>query len=183
MIFIILSFSLLLLVLLFLILPKYQELSRLNAKIEAKETELRYTKEHFLRLKNLSKKLEEYQTQLQKIDAALPSDSSLTLLSVINFIEKTASPNGVILKDINSTSIISPKATQFPQKGAKPVQSPSDVKELRIDFEVTGSYPALKNFLRTLEKSAKLIEVEKLSFSFEETEIFLFSLGIKTYSY
>jgi len=180
---IIISFLLLLLVFLFLVWPKYQELTEINAKIDSKETELRYAKEHFSELKKLSQKLEEYQAQLAKVDSALPSNAPLSLLSVINFLQKEASNNGLIFKNLNSTFITLPKTSAASSKRTATPKSVTNIKEIKIDFELTGTYPALKNFLRVIENSARIIDVENLSFSFEESPIFSFFLSVKTYSY
>ncbi len=177
---IIICFFFILLISLFLIWPKYQELRALKVEVEEKETEFRYLEEYFSKLDQSSQELKKYEAQLSKIDFALPSDSSLTLLSLINFLQKASSQNGLVFKELNSFSIISPKPLAETPGLRTP---PFNIKEIYLDFEVAGSYSALKNFLNTLEKSAKLVEVEKISFSFEEGEIFSFSLKIKTHSY
>ena len=179
---IIICFFLILLISLFLIWPKYQELRALKVEVEEKETEFRYLEEYFSKLNQLSQELKKYEAQLSKIDFALPSDSSLTLLSLMNFLQKASSQNGLVFKEFSSFSIILPKPLaeiSSPQES----QLPSGIKEIYLNFEVAGSYSALKNFLNTLEKSAKLIEVEDVSFSFGEEEIFSFGLKIKTHSY
>lgn len=165
-----------------MIWPKYQKLSTLKLEIENKETEFRYIEEYFAKLNQLSQDLKKYENQLSKIDFALPSDSSSTVISLINFIQKASSQNGLILKKLKSFSIILPKPpAQAP--GAPQAQPTSKVKDISIDFEVSGSYFSLKSFINTLENSAKIIEAENLSFSVEKEEISSFSLEIKTYSY
>lgn len=165
-----------------MIWPKYQESEALRLKIEEKETEIRYLEAYFSNLNQLSQELEGYEVQLSKIGFALPSDSSLALISLINFLQKASSQNGLIFKELGSFSIISPKTlTETP--GLPETKPPSEIKEIHLSFEVAGSYSALKNFLHTLEKSARLIEVENISFVYEEVEIFSFNFEIKTYSY
>lgn len=164
---------------LFLIWPKYQKLSNLSREIEAKETELHYIEEYFAKLNRLSEELKKYENQVSKIDFALPSDSSLALLSLINFLQRAGSQNGLIFTKLGSFSLTSPKVPT----GTPTPETPSKIKEISLGFEVSGSYFAFKNFLETLEKSAKLIEVETSSFSSEEGGIFSYNLNIKTYSY
>ena len=165
----------------FLIWPEYQKFSTLQQEIKAKETELGYIEEYFFKLNQLSKEIENYQSQLAKLSSSLLSDSSLTTISLINFIQSASSQNGLILKKIESFTIASPKPAT-PSPGVS--QPTTKVKEISFGFETSGSYFALKNFLNTLEKSAKIIEVENVSFSFaEKEEIPTFELKIKTYSY
>jgi len=167
---------------LFLIWPKYQELSTLGIDIENKETEFRYIETYFAKLEQTSQELKNYGDQISKINFALSPDSSSTLLSLVNFIQNAASQNGLILSKINSFSVSSPKS-QVQGAVTPSTQAASKIKEISVDFEMTGSYFALKNFLNTLEKSAKIIDVENISFSVKEREISSFSLKIKTYSY
>jgi len=174
----------------FLLWPKYQELTGVQAKIEGKKKELQYLQDYFSKLNQLSQKLKKYETQLSKIDFALPSDPSLTLLSLVEFLQKASFQNGLIFQNLGSFSITSPKSstTTSPRLSTTSpelleVETPSNIKELYISFEVAGSYSALKNFLNTLEKSAKIIEVEDVSFSSGEETTLSFSLSIKTYSY
>ena len=166
----------------FLVVPKYKKFETLKQKIDGKETELRYIESYFSDLERLSQKLKEHESQLSKIDFALPSDSSLSLLSLINFLQTANSQNGLVFKKLSSFSITSPKIAAKAPVSIQP-QPLSKIKEIHLGFEVSGSYSALKNFLETLEKSARLIEVENISFSFEEGKIFSFNLKIKTYSY
>jgi len=179
---IIICFFLILLIAFFLIWPKYQELKGIEAEIKVKKTELQYSEEYFSKLNQVSQRLKGYEAQLAKIDFALPSDASLSLLSLMNFLQEASFQNGLVFKEFGSYSIASPKpAATTP--GSPETELPAKIKEIRLNFEVSGLYSALKNFLIALEKSAKIIEVESISFSFEEGEIFSFALNIRTYSY
>jgi len=158
--------------------PRYQELNNLWAQIKNKELEIQYQNEYYQELNSLSQKLEERQEGLAKIDSALPSKPRLP--SLLKFFQKTASENGLILTSAGEFSIKS-----LPE---------ANLKEIQNSLNLSGSYPALKNFLRALEKSARLIEVDSISFSASRlpatpgvpeariSEIFNFQLKIKTYS-
>ena len=165
----------------FLIWPKYQKLESLKVDIENKELELRQTEDYFAKLERTAEDLKEYQDQLSKIDLALPDNSSFAAISLINFIGNSSGANGLILKKLKSFSITSPKLPA--QAPGAPAQPQSKIKEISVDFEVSGSYFALKNFIQTLENSAKIIEVENLSFSVEKEETPSIDLKIKTFSY
>jgi len=165
----------------FLIWPKYQKLESLKIDIENKELELRQTEDYFAKLERTAEDLKEYQDQLSKIDLALPNDSSFAAISLINFVGNASDTNGLILKKLKSFSITSPKLPA--QASGVPAQPQSKVKDVSVDFEVSGSYFALKNFIQTLENSAKIIEVENLSFSVEKEEVPSIDLKIKTFSY
>jgi Tfp pilus assembly protein PilO len=152
----------------FLIWPKYQELEALKLKIFQKQLEFQSQEEYLTDLKNASQELEKYQESLSKIDSALPEDASLPAL--FDFFQKASSQSGLVLGNFGSVTI-SPKEE-------------STLKEIRLALSLSGSYSALKDFLSILENSARMVEVENISFSSpSEKEPFFFKLGIKVYSY
>lgn len=151
----------------FLVWPKYQELKLKRAEVYKKETELRNLRDYGAEIGFLSEELKKYSEELAKIDSALPSRFSL--LSALNYLQKTTSENGLIFKNY-SLSTLSPKE--------------AGIKEFRLAMDVSGSYNSFKNFLSVLENNSRLFEVEKISFSLPEKEKpFDFTIGIKFYSY
>lgn len=153
-----------------LVFPKYQDFKFLQKEISQKETELQYNKEYFLNLSNLSEELKKYSDNLSKIDFALPSGPSIPIL--FDFLQKTSSQNGLILKRIGEVTTI-------------PFKEKITVKEYQLALSLSGSYSSFKSFLSSLEKSARLIEVESISFASPKSkeEPFSFSLKIKFHSY
>ena len=153
-----------------LIRPKYQELNFLKLEIVQKQVELQKTKDYFANLYNISEELKKYQEPLSKIDSVLPPDVSLP--SLLDYLEKIGSQNNLALKEIGSV------ATSISKE--RPA-----IQEHFLNLSLSGYYPSFKNFLSTLEKSARLIEIESISFSSpkERENPFPFELGIKVYSY
>lgn len=154
-----------------LVFPKYQELSSLRQKIEEKKAEINNQDEYFSNLKKISEELKNYQIQLAKIKTALPSNPFLSLPILLDFFQKASFQSGLVLKEIKTPSIQA--SPDF-----------KEIQEIALTLVVSGSYPSFKNFLSILEKSARLIQVENISFSGEKKEASLdFNLKIKTYSY
>lgn len=153
------------------ILPKSQSLFFLIKEISQKESSLSIQQEYFQELQKTSEELKKYEETFLKIDLALPPEPYLSLAELLNFLQKSSSQSGLSLKKISSVSV-SPK---------------EDLKESKIELILNGSYPSFKNFLSVLEKSARLIKIERISFSVperrEEDETFDFNLTIKVYSY
>lgn len=150
----------------FLLYPKYQDFVVLKKQVEAKENQLQSKQEYLSNLSQNSEKLKEYQEKLLVVDTALPS--LLSLPSLFDLLQKTASQNGLIVKDMDSSSIVNPEGIQ----------------EVRVDLKAVGLYSGFKSFISVLEKSARMIEIESFSFSTpEKGEIFDFILTIKAYSY
>lgn len=155
-----------------LILPKKEALDFSQKRVEEKKTEIQSKEEYFVNLKHLSEELKNYQTQLSKIDSALPEDPGLPIL--FDFLQKSAAQSGLVLTSVKP--LLSPARPTLEEE--KP-----EFQETKIELTVSGSYSAFKNFLSILEKSARLIELESLTFSTPKEETFKFDLRIKVYSY
>lgn len=155
----------------FFVFPEYRNLKNLTTEVREKKAELQYKKEYYSNVKRISEELKKYESEISKIDSAFPSRPFLP--SLFNFLEKTAIQNGLILKQIGKFSIT-------------PSKENLEIKNIYIEIIAGGSYPAFKNFLSALEKTARLVEVENIVFSsptLEEEKLFSFELKIKTHSY
>jgi len=64
-----------------------------------------------------------------------------------------------------------------------------EIKEIKTSFSVSGSFTAFKNFIFALERSARMVKIENISFRSgtktekTPTETFDFSFGVKIYSF
>jgi Tfp pilus assembly protein PilO len=150
-----------------LVWPKYQETKSLTSKIEEVDFAIKNQEDYFLYLVDLGDKIEkDYKDKITFIDYALPRDSNLPLL--FYFMIKTCSQNGLILTGI-STNASEPSEDQ--KQGI-----------ITINLGVSGSYTSFKNFVSTLENSARLFNIESVNFSSpqKKDEPFNFSLNVKT---
>ncbi len=168
----------------FFLYPKYQNLQLLRTEASQKEFELQYKEEYFTRLKDIGKELEQYQEGLSKIDSALPD--ALSLPALFDFFQKTTSENGLLLENINFSSVSKSSSSRKAQEVFQ--ESLSGVQGICFSLDLSGSYSAFQNFLLALEKSARLWEPESFSFSLkldeeQETPNFSFNLHLKTHSY
>ncbi len=163
----IICFGLTLIIGLVLCLPKYQEMRYTQNKVDGKKIEIQSKQDYFSKINEVSEKLKEYPEELAKIDIALPVKVSLPFL--YDFFQRISSQNGLVLENISGG----------------PSKSERAVQEIKINLSLSGSYSAFENFLSLIEKSARMIEVENMSFSFpiKQGESLSFSLVVKTYSY
>jgi len=158
------------------VFSKYQNLNLLQLKVKEKEAEFQSGKEYFSNLDDISEKLKEYEENLSKINSALAAEPGLPAL--FNFLQTAASQNGLVLRKIAPT-LPSPLKEELVKEGWSP-----EIRETGINLIVTGSYSSFKNFLSILEKTARMVEVESISFSvLEEAGPIDFNLRIKVYSY
>jgi len=149
--------------------PKSQQLQTLKNMIQERQQELKAEQEYFLKIGRIKNKLEEYPEALSKINSALPVSHSVP--SLLNFFQKASSQSGLVFKEVSPFTI-------------SPAGEATGIKKIQLSFTVVGSYTSFKNFISIVEKSARLIEIENISFSSpKEGDLFTFSLRITTNSY
>jgi Tfp pilus assembly protein PilO len=144
--------------------PKQTSLSILNSQLLQKRHEFETSDRYFQEVSKTSEKLKNYQSEISKIDNALPEDPSIP--SLFDFLQKSSSKSGLLLENIGSVS--------FSEEGS--------LKKWTTNLELKGDYPSFKNFISNIEKSARLIKVEKISILSEE-ESLSFALTVSVFSY
>jgi Tfp pilus assembly protein PilO len=166
---IIISFALVLILGGLILWPRFQDLRLLNRQIGEMQAQLQSQENYFSKLNDTKAEFKTYELELSKIDSALPDDPSLP--SLLNFIQKACSQSGLVLKSI------SPFASSA-------LEEKTQLQASQTSIQVSGPYSVFKNFLATLENSARLIEVENIAFSSpQEENIINFNLKIKVTSY
>ena len=130
----------------FLIWPEYQKWQDLIVNVADKKAELETVKEYFSSLEATSEELKTHQEALAKIQSALPNDPSVP--SLMNLIQKSALENGILLKKVDSFSV-----------------SGESIKKITIPVTVVGAYSSLKGFISSLEKSARIIDINVITYS------------------
>lgn len=150
------------------VFPKKGDLDSLTKKIVEKKAELQSKEIYFASLGKTSQEFEKYPTQLAKIASALPQSSQLPAL--FDFLQKASSQTGVVLTSIT------------PASAGKSSGGSEGLNENAVNLVASGTYSDFQDFLKTLEGSSRLIEVENISFSIRE-KVADFSLKIKAYYY
>jgi Tfp pilus assembly protein PilO len=185
-------------------LPEYGDFQTLKLKLEAERKRIAYAEEHFSKLQDISRKLEEYKDEIKKIDSALPVEFSISAL--FNFIQGNCSKNGLILEEISldKSSLsglgkITPgensASSEASQTGAQldVRQEGDDIEDIPFSISVFGTYSGFKDFITDIYKNARIIEVDSIEFSSDFSEegieagsredLFVFDLRLKTHHY
>lgn len=150
-----------------LIWPEYQKNNSLSSDIEKADYGISKQEGYFSDLKDLDDEIEnKYKDKIALIDYAFPKDPNLPLL--YDFVIKTCAQEGLILTGISNS-----------------ISAESDNEEkgiISINLQVSGSYSNIKDFIYAMENSARIFNVETVSFSSPEEEgsPFNFSLKIDT---
>lgn len=170
----------------FLVVPEYKNFRGLQADLSEKTAEFNAQHDYYSAINKTYFDLRSRQEDIKKIDDALPQDPNLGRL--IYYFQKTASENGMMIKDLflsKSSSAVS----------ANNANSSNIVKDLVFSIGLIGDYPSLGNFIIALEKSARLFEITNISFGssqiqsssstpqFDIQQTYNFNLEIKARSY
>ena len=149
--------------------PRYESFRDLKVLLERKEVELGQKKEYFDKLRETSRKLQNYQEPLAKIETAVPNEPSIS--SIFYFIQQVSAQSGLILQEIEIDAI------------DRSSDQTSEVGAITFSVNVAGAYPAFKNFLNAVYQSTRLIEIEKitLSTSKERGVLFDFDITLETH--
>ena len=151
--------------------PRFQDMEEIRESVMGVKQTLEQREVHFLKAKKDRDRLEGYQEQLAKIRFALPDDVELSALTFFRFLQKTTIETGLILTEVGAFAISSPEERP-------------EIQKTQFDFQVKGPYTAFKTFLVRLEKSARIIKVEEISFSApDEGGLFTFDIRIRVHSY
>lgn len=165
----------------FLVRPEYNKFLVLRADLAEKKAEFNAKYEYFSVITEKYFNLQDRKEEIKKIDDALPEGKNLGRL--FYFFQKIAAENGLIPKDV----LLSKAAATGQQ---------SELSNTNFSLAILGNYSALENFIISLERSARLFEITKISFGsssksgakaplsqFQTQGSFTFSLEVKTQSY
>jgi Tfp pilus assembly protein PilO len=166
------------------VVPKYQEYQELTMKIL--ESHAQYSGEsiYYARVSDVLLGLETRKEVLDKIQGSLPN--SFSLGPVVDFIQQKGTENNVKITSVMFSQISPLSLDQVPY--AKAV---GEIKNSAFTASVTGSYQGLKNFLSAMDNSARLFEMDSVSFSKIDSistarnrvQEYVLKLEVKTHSY
>jgi len=166
-----LTLFIILLLVFFLVVPEYNKFSQLQTQLGEKQAEYRAQYDYYAAISKTYEDLQSRQSDVNKIDTALPQDPILGKL--IYFLQETARVNGLNVKDLFLSKLSS--------AGGK--TSVGIVKDIGLSMDVSGDYGSLESFMISLERSARIFEITSISFGSSSNPPYNFSLQIKTHSY
>ena len=164
------------------VVPKYQEGKDLENSLVQKQVAYNEDSAYYAKISELAKTIDSQKNNLEKINASLPSDFSLSPL--VYFFQKKGAENGLIVKSVVFSQLSPPSPA-------------NNIRDILFTVNVLGNYQGLKGFLASMDRSARLFEVNSISFTAppaagaaQETpqqksqqQIYTFELVIKTHTY
>jgi len=137
------------------------DIAETRAKLETQNeflNQLKLTKEAFLENVEL----------VAKIENALPVGPDAA--SLLEFLDESAKRNGINLEDVTWLD--------------KNTASEGRIQDYLMSINFSGSYYAFKNFIKDIEKSSRIIDINQIEFVTHETGLPIeFKLYLKIHSY
>lgn len=142
----------------FLVAPAYQNFKDLQVQLAEKKAEYNAEFAYYNQIEGLYADLQVRKDEIVKIDDALPSESNLGQL--VYFLQKESTDNGLILKSLSLSKMSSESGAKNQQQNA--------VGDIVFSLSMMGDYPALENFIKSLEKSSRIFEIGNIAFGSSE---------------
>lgn len=175
-------------ILLFLVKPIYQKFQIAKTQLSESQTELEYRQEYVKQIADITKRLNKDKDSIDKLNFALPENISIA--SLFNFLQAAAQKNGLLLTDVTMPTevplVLKKKVTG---KSGRQIISKQRTNLTYYTFNTTiqGPYNYFKGFVSDLEKSARMIEIDDISFGSNlesnTSSIFSYDLALKVYSF
>jgi len=159
----------------YFLFPKYSEYKTLKQTISKRELLLQQKKEYFANLERSFNVLRKYTEAIDKIKSALPEEISYA--DLLNFFQEKALENGLMLESLSQIKTEENRSKQEKEKAQE------RIKETIFALRLLGNLRALEGFLKSVEQSARLFEVEKINLTSAKEGILKIILSIKVYSY
>lgn len=118
---------------------------------------------------------------LTRLEKFLPD--SVNNVRLIIDISALASRYGITLKNIklNSTTATAIVDNTNSGSSAVAIYDPQKYGTYQMSFSVNSSYKNFVQFLRQLESSLRLVEVQSVTFTSSDTDMYQFDIGLQTF--
>lgn len=148
------------------VVPAFNDFTLLGKSIEQREQEIQSNEDYFEQINALNSQLGSYRSGLENIDYALPDNADLPLF--YHTMQQYAAQGGLLLSDLSIT------AQESADGGVQPIQ---------VSLAAEGSYDSIKNFMTTLQDSAKIFTIESFNTGVGESGSVFLNITYTTYSY
>jgi len=174
----------------FLVSPQYDSFKSLRLKLGEKKAEFNAQTEYYAEITAQHAELDSRKEDIAKIDDALPTTSEFG--NLVYYLQDQATANGLIVKNLflSKTSAVTASGAPATSKSA------SNMTQISFSLNMLGTYPALENYLSSLENSSRMFEIRNISFGsqttttnlrtdtqFQGQQTYNFSIGLITYTY
>lgn len=162
------------------IVPHYNQISELRAQKADYEIVLANARKYKEERNALVKRYNAFdQSKINQLTTMLPGNPDN--MKLILALQSVASQYGLLLQNVKTEdSADTSNATSRPAPGS---QTSPDLGTITINFSVSGPYSAFTNYIRSIEKSLRMLEIQKISFAASDpkTQNYQYTVSVKTY--
>lgn len=169
------------LVYVYLVSPKQKELTDRQARLTKLTDDEKKIKAQEQAFNRLLGELKDDEQNIAQLDQLLPLDSRSSKLYVL--VEYLAQSVG-----IQSSSIAIEENSEKIVAGNKdllkdPYSVDRQLTPIAININAIGTFDQLNNFLRNVENSSRLLDIDNLSITQGKDNQFIFKIGLKAYAF
>lgn len=127
--------------------PAIKDVLDMNKSIELHENKIKVNERYIDKIEGLINKREEYASEIEKVKNILPDNPEISAL--FSFLEDTARSKKMRIENLGNFKSIKKEEEDF-------------FKEVNFNFILEGSYEMFKEFITEVEKSERLVEINKI---------------------
>lgn len=160
--------------------PTYQEIKEIRTDSKQYDEALERSRELISIRDELLNKYNNFESaSLDRVKKLLPDNiDNVRLIIEINDI---ASQYGMQLEDVSLSQVQEEQSNNRQNNRSAQPQTQKDYHEMKLEFSVETTYNDFLAFIRDLEQSLRLIDVNGISFTAGNEEVQSYSVAITTY--
>lgn len=164
------------------IVPHYNQISDLRAQKADYEIVLANARKYKEERNALVKRYNAFDPiKLGQLATMLPNNPEN--MKLILALQSVASQYGLVLQNVKTEDSADATKTAAGNRPGPGAQTSPDLGTLTINFSVSGPYSAFTNYVRAIEKSLRMLEIQKISFAASDpkTQNYQYTVSVKTY--
>lgn len=147
------------------LVPPLARARSLANDLQKQKAALQETKDYFANLQVVADQLDQNLNILANMAAALPTEFSLP--SLMGFFQTTSAESGLLLRNFSYDEMnasAAPVNNSAPDSTTAVVVAPNMIKTISFNLTLGGQIASFENFLKNLENSSRLLDVEQINF-------------------
>ena len=153
----------------FVVYPQWTTLSASRSKLAQAQAEQETLRQAETQVSNFLAEFNDLNDKKLIADDALPS-KDIKLPAILGAIDELTKASGLA---IGSVSVVEPQD--------KVASAPNTVDTVNLEVNVSGSFPAFKNFLLRLENHLRISDIENITLQMQEEGSITYQVKLKTY--
>lgn len=159
--------------------PEYNRASALELKLREKQAAYNGQSIYYANIAKTLSEIDSRSDVLSKVESALPDE--FVLAPLLYFFQKKGTENGLAVKTVIFSRVDPASGNRVTTTS---LAKEKEMKDIVLTLDVSGNYQGLKNFLASIERSARIFEVRNISFNAADLAPGSIAQGqVKTYNF